>query len=143
MYWDDIEPLKDTSLIEKYEQQIGYRFPDDFRQCVLENNSAYAEPDGFDTDKTEGRVFNHLFSFNPDDIDNIWDVGCGLDDTMEEIAELMQNYVTFASSPFGDPICFDRRDDSIVYVDHETLEVEYVAPSFQAFLDKLYSDEDE
>lgn len=143
MNWISSDPLEDATLIDKYEQKIGYRFPKDFRRCVLEHNGAYMEPDGFDTDKTNGRAIGPLFSFNPDDIENIWDLGAESFEIIDEFAGLMRNYVPFADSPNGDAICFDRRDDSIVYVDHETLDVEYVAPSFQAFLDKLYGDEDE
>ena len=142
MNWIFSDPLEEVALIQKFERKIDYQFPEDFRQCVLKNNGAYAEPDGFDTDKTEGRAFNHLFSFNPDDVSSIWEAGIGLDETDEACVEVMRNYVIFADSPCGDPICFDRRDDSVVYVDHETLEVEYVAPSFQAFLDKLYEEDD-
>ncbi len=143
MEWDYVKPLLDECLIDRYEQMVGYRFPAEFRKCALEHNAGYPAWDCIDTDRCKERVFSNLLSFNPDDTSTIWDPGMGLDETDEECMELMQNYVTFAESPFGDPICFDRRDDSVVYIDHETLLVEHVAPSFQALLEKLYEIEDE
>ena len=140
MEWLFIKPLRDEKLIDQFEQKVGYRFPLVFRECVMKNNGGNVEPDCFDTQKEEGKVFNRLFSFDPADRGSMWVMAFPAD---EEEAVAMKNYVPFADSPNGDAICFDRRDDSIVYVDHETLDVEYVAPSFQAFLDKLYSDEDE
>ena len=33
---------------------------------------------------------------------------------------------------------FDKTNDSVVYIDHETLEIEHIANSFDEFLDCLY-----
>ena len=72
MEWLFGEPLQDETLIDQFEQKVGYHFPFDFRACVMENNGANVEPDGFDTDKAEGRAFGQLFSFDPADRGSIW-----------------------------------------------------------------------
>lgn len=140
--WILAKPLKDERLIDAYGKDIGYRFPEAFRRCVRENNGAYAEPDAFDTRESKGQAFGALYSFNPDDIESIWKFGRCWDMTDGETDAVMRQYVAFASSPFGDTISFDPKDDSVVFIDHETLAVEYAAPSFEAFLDGLYEDED-
>ena len=142
MKWISNRPLKDVSFIDAYEKEIGYHFPDDFRKCVQENNGAYAEPNVFDTRESQEQMLNALFSFNPTDGDSIWKLGRCWDEADEETDRIMRKYIAFAYDPFGNTIAFDPKDDSVVFIDHETLEVEYVAPSFQAFLDKLYEDED-
>lgn len=139
MEWGTNIPLKDVTLIDKFEQQVGYHFPTDYRQCAIEHGNAWVQPDTFDTQKHKGRAFNRLFSFNTGGHGSIWILGVSHD---EEEAALLRDYVPFANSPCGDLICFDKRNDSVVYIDHETLAVEYVAPSFQAFLDGLYEEED-
>ena len=46
----------------------------------------------------------------------------------------LDNYVVFANEPFGNIICFDKTNDHIVFIDHETLSIEYVADSFSEFI---------
>lgn len=45
MNWIFNDPLKEAALIQKFERKIDYQFPEDFRQCGLKNNGAYAETD--------------------------------------------------------------------------------------------------
>lgn len=137
--WGPSNPVKDESLVDKFEQQVGYHFPADFRQCILAHGGAWVQPDEFDTQENEGYAINRILSAVPNDRSgSIWE----LMELDEETTEVMRGYVPFADTPFGDYLCFDRQNDSVVYIDHETLEVEYVAPSFQAFLDGLYEEED-
>ena len=49
----------------------------------------------------------------------------------------MENYIAFAADPFGNLICFDKADDSIVFIDHETLSIESVSASFTELVDSL------
>ena len=49
----------------------------------------------------------------------------------------MENYIAFAADPFGNLICFDKADDSIVFIDRETLSIESVSASFTELVDSL------
>ena len=46
--------------------------------------------------------------------------------------------VPFALLEFGDSLCFDKNDNSIVYYDHETDTIEKVADNWDEFKDTLY-----
>lgn len=151
MEWKQVVPLESESLIDEFEQLRGYKFPDSFRECVIKNNGGYPEFEAFDTETTEERVFGFFASFNKDDNRrSVWfsveayesniNVAKQLGDLEEAtmLTNLFNRYVVFADTPFGDDIAFDKTDDSVVYIDHETLKVEKIADSFDAFLDCLY-----
>lgn len=132
--------LESADLISEFEREVGYSFCDSFKKTVMSHNGSNVVPDCFDTDETEGHVFNVLLSFNKEDICSIWrtarywdDGGIGMRDA----------YVVFADSPFGDFIAFDKRNDSVVFIDHETLHVEKIADDFDGFLNCLYEDPDD
>lgn len=137
--WDFIKPLKSVELIDQFEQKVGFKFPQSFRDCVIANNAGYPSMNTFDTDKEKERVFDSLLSFNPEDKCNVWDY---YDWSAEDFEELGQRYIEFASSGFGDPIAFDPETGYVIFVDHETLEIELIAKTFDEFLDKLYDDEE-
>ena len=46
----------------------------------------------------------------------------------------MGTMAAFAGDPFGNLICFDKTNDHIVFIDHETLSIEPVADSFSEFI---------
>lgn len=149
--WDFVEPLESENLIDEFEQLRGYKFPISFRNCVKINNSGYPSKNIFDTEIESERCIDSLFSFNHtgDDM-TVWDVVEAYESNinvakqlgdLEEatmLTNLFNRYVVFADTPFGDDIAFDKTDDSVVYIDHETLKVEKIADSFDAFLDCLY-----
>ena len=56
---------------------------------------------------------------------------------------MKNNYIIFACDPFGNQICFDKNDDSIVFLEHETMSVEKIADSFSDLINnKLHKLED-
>lgn len=152
MKWEEIRPLESEDLIDEYEQLRGYKFPLSFRECVIKNNGGYPEFDGFDTETTEERMLGFFLSFNKNEESSstVWfsveayesniNVAKQLGDLEEATAleEIFNRYVVFADTPFGDDIAFDKTNDSVVYIDHETLEIEHIANSFDEFLDCLY-----
>lgn len=139
MEWDFVKPIKSADLIGEFEKLSGYRFCDSFRKCVLENNEGTPVKYVFDTKETKERVFNYLLSFNREDEVNIWSY---LDFWDEPAKHLAERYIVFACDPFGNDICFDKTNDKVVFIDHETLTVEEVADSFDEFINSLYEDED-
>ena len=150
--WDFIKPLESENLIDEFEQLRGYKFPVSFRECVIKNNAGYPSKDVFDTETAEKRVVNCLLSFNKvkNSASTVWfsveayeykiDSAKQYDDIDEANAlkYIFNRYVVFADTPFGDDIAFDKTNDSVVYINHETLEVEKIADSFDEFLNCLY-----
>lgn len=62
------EPIDEKKIVE-VEKLYGFKLPDDYKLCVLNNNGGYPAPNFFDCD--DGRieaVFNNLISFTNDDI---------------------------------------------------------------------------
>lgn len=148
--WDFVRSLEDENLIDEFEKAVKYKFPVSFRKCVVMNNGGYPSKEIFDTDVAEERCIGYLLSFNHNDRCSVWNAleayesNIKVAEQYKDLEELkmlqniMDNYVIFADDPGGNEIAFDKTDNSVVYIDHETLEVEHIADSFDEFLDCLY-----
>ena len=141
-FWDDVEELTSDNLIEEFEQTFGYTFPADFKEIFPLINGGYPEHPIFDTSCEPERDISNFDSFNKDSDTSIWDSYGAWDETCEEFKGFTERYIPFAYSGGGDAICFDTKNDHIVYVDHELARVEYVADTFTEFLCSLYMPED-
>ncbi|MBQ5311655.1 MAG: SMI1/KNR4 family protein [Oscillospiraceae bacterium] len=141
MEWEYVRPLQAETLVDDYEKTIKYEFPEEFVLCVKHNNNGYPKLSSFISWKGKRkrkRVFDHLFSFNTEDRTTIWNYNDwnGRFHDWNENGE-MNDYVAFAGDPFGNLICFDKTNDHIVFIDHETLEIEDVADNFSDFINNL------
>lgn len=91
-------PLEEIK-IDEVEKSFGFNLPDDYKQCVIENNGGFPEPNIFDCD--DGRieaVFNNLISYTNKDLN------------IKMFTEfLSQKIFPFAKDPFGNLLCFDYR----------------------------------
>lgn len=147
MNWKFVIPLQSENLIIEYEKKIGYVFPEDFKACVKLNNHGYPEKEVFYSwrgKRKRERVFNLLLSFNKEDRVSIWernDWRGRSRDWFEYSNGEIENYVVFADDPFGNPICYDKRTDEIVWIDHEeadfSIAVEKIADSFTELINSL------
>lgn len=132
MNWKYVKPLESSNLISEYEKIVGYSFCDSFKRCVASNNGGRPEKRAFDTNKHNGREIKSFLSFNRDDKETVWKI-------LEwNKTELAQKYVPFGIDNFGNLICFDSENDTIVFVNHEDLTVENIAENFESFIKKLY-----
>lgn len=142
--WKYTNPI-DISYIRKTEELLGIRFPEDYVQCVLENNGGTPKPQEFDV---EGRrfpaVFEHLLDHDPNSKSYI------VEFCPDYIDHLPDGIYPFAGDPFGNFICFDYRSDkdnpSIVFWDHEKPDNKNVFPvcrTFTELLNKLYEPEED
>jgi len=132
MNWKYIKPLKSFDYISEFENKFNYVFPDDFKNCIKLYNGGRPADKVFDTIAEKEREIKALLSFNHDDRETIWLVNQRND-------EFTSKYVAFAIDSAGDLICFDKTDNSVVFIDHETNTVEFVSDSFIKFLQNLYS----
>ena len=135
--WGFNEPLDDEMLISQFAKQEKIKFPDYYLECVLEWNGAYPKLENFITE--EGTLANMkcLLSFNKDSEDSIW----VFPDYRNR--KLRKKYVCFAEDSFGNYICFQKADMSIVLINHETEKIERIAPDFRRFIEGLYGDAEE
>ncbi len=139
--WLYISPLSSVDLIAEYEEVIGYSFPSEFKICVTYYNGAHPKNKvflSFSGKRKRKRIFNNLFSFNKNDPSTIWKYNdwTGRMRDWNENGQ-MNGYVAFAKDPYGNLICFDKTNDKIVFIDHETLSIEVVADDFTEFVDSL------
>ena len=139
--WSFVEELEDEKLIEEFETFVGYTFPEDYKACVKLYNGGAPEWDTFDVKNEDiGTTdFGYLYSFNKDSEESIWDL-YGFDGSDRKSRKYAKKYIAFTSTSFGDPICFDKKSNHIIFVDHETLKVEKLAKSFSEFMEMLYEE---
>ena len=130
--WKYIKPLNSNELIDKVESNYAIKFPDTLKQCIIQNNGGRPATNSFDTIATKERVVKTRLSFNPSDKENIYVA-------LEFLKnEQVNNLIPLANDPFGNYICLDREDKKIYFLNHNTLEIEFIAKDYEAFLNMLY-----
>lgn len=125
-------PLEEIK-IDEVEKSFGFNLPDDYKQCIMENNGGFPEPNIFDCD--DGRieaVFNNLISYTNKDLN------------IKMFTEFsFQKIFPFAKDPFGNLLCFDYRFNEklpvIVFYDCEERIITPVCDSFTDLLERLYA----
>ncbi|NQX63648.1 SMI1/KNR4 family protein [Paenibacillus qinlingensis] len=103
--------------IKKLEEFLGVTFPDDYLECIRENNGAMPVPNFFEVNGRE-MSFGALLSINEKDVENIRMVF----EALEE--RLPSEIIPFSIDAGGNFICFDYKNGtqsvpSIVFFDHE------------------------
>ena len=132
MEWKYVKPLKSEDLISEYEALVGYQLPEAFKECVRQYNGGRPANRTFDTDKSQERSLKSFLSFNREDRETVWKTV----DCMSK--KTVQSYAPFAIDNFGNLICFDKQNDSVVFLDHESRKTEIAAPDFPSFMEALY-----
>lgn len=132
MEWKYVKTLSSVDNINEFECLVKYAFPDDFRNCVLNNNGGRPGKRSFDTDRNKERVLKSFLSFNKEDRETVWKI----QDWNKE--ELSDRYIPFAIDNFGNLICFDAENDKVVFLELEHVAIEQVADNFTEFMSKLY-----
>ncbi|MGN0974171.1 MAG: SMI1/KNR4 family protein [Bacilli bacterium] len=129
------KPLGENKIIE-VERLFGFKLPDDYKNCVMENNGGFPEPNTFDCD--DGRieaVFNDLISFTDEDLN------------IKMFSEFsLKKLIPFGRDPFGNLLCFDYNENidspKVVFYNCEETGSTLITPVCQTFtdlLDRLYS----
>ncbi len=132
--WKRAKPLADYSQVMKFEAFFAFKLPSDFIIFLRGCNAAKPAPRIFDTALKKGRVFSALISFDAADEINIFNTIADL-----RSAGFPEQLVPFAADPFGNYICFDsRRQNAVVFWDHENNTTEAVADSFAQFFELLH-----
>lgn len=149
------EGAVDTKVINEFENNIGYKFPDSYKNLLSQHNFLHPENCDFDFyDASLGRTASRDITFlgfgqNISGASNIanaqWHDIYGRD-----------HIIVFGKTAGGDYVCFDYRSDpttnnpSIAVMLHDYFNdddnkmfVCFVADNFEQFIDSLYSADDE
>jgi len=160
---DSDEGEIDIAIIEEFEKYIGFCLPHNYKRLISKHNGLYPLEDSYDFinvygKKDKGAVFfrNYLQieeegKFDGDAMDKSLHIG---DPEYYGIPGL----VDFGGYGNGDYICFDYRDNlktcnpKVVHVYHDdytknedgtlSMTVNFVANSFEEFIDMLYEDDE-
>lgn len=146
MNCDFIIPMDSDKLFAEFENAAKYTLPDTFKKFIKVNNGGTPDEDCFLTKTGIERVINCFCSFNHDDEENIWSY-LEWDPVEWNLDELEGKYVIFADDPFGNLIAFEKSTDKVVFICLDTRPgepaLDYVADSFEEFIDKCYLSEDD
>ncbi|WP_205881322.1 SMI1/KNR4 family protein [Leucobacter viscericola] len=110
---------RDVTLeeIAAIQQELGVELPSDYVTCIRKNNGASAEPDLFELETGEQKVFGTLLSFDRESEEFVLDV------FNDHKAALPAGAIPIAFDPAGNLICFDYGGDdanpAVVFWNHE------------------------
>lgn len=128
--WRYIKPLAAESLISDAEEKLGYNFVESYIDFVKKYNGSRPPVSIFSTSTSQERTIKSFLSFNPTDAENIIKLNRG-------VTEISTKLVAFAIDNFGNYICFDKQNDTVVFLDFETGETDLIDKTFSDFLIKL------
>ncbi len=143
--WFFVDDLKDEKIIDEFEEEIGGKFPQEFRDFAIKYNGGHFKKTVcFSAENGSERVFDRVFSFNRNHPNSFWKLCSFADEYYDEYKEQTGDdlgyYLPFADEPSGDLICFDVRTHDVVLFEQERCLISKIAPSFNEFLNSLYEE---
>jgi len=149
----------DISIIDKYEEEICYKFPKAYKELISKHNALYPEDNIFSyfDEVTEEEEENAIvfYAFDNENLDPLYRDGIVGDFLYIDEDYFQKGVIPFGETGNGDFICFDYRDDlkeggnpKIVLVHHDAFYdddkymISFLANSFEEFVDSLYEDRD-
>lgn len=128
MNWKYIKATN-TECIEKVEKDFFVNLPRDLKDIILKFNNGRPENSTFDTDKSTGRQFKKLLSFNREDRENVYSF-------VDIVRQFDNELFPIADDPAGNFICL--KNSEIVLLNIESGETEFIANSITDLISKLY-----
>lgn len=128
--WRYIKPLATDNLIPDAEEKLGYKFTDSYVDFVKKYNGSRPPVSVFTTSASQERTIKSFLSFNPSDAENIIKLNKG-------VAEISEILVAFAIDNFGNYICFEKQNNTVLFLDFETGKTELIDKTFSDFLLKI------
>lgn len=126
--WKYATPISDK-LISEVENKYDIQLPEDLKSILKEGNNGVPSKGFFDTNVVEGHEWKTLLSYDKSDIENVYSAIAILKDVDIDL-------FPFGNDPAGNMICLKR--GKVVFWNHETDALEYIADSVSGFLTKLY-----
>ena len=131
--WSFIKPLRDDMCVKEFETDYNVVFPAAYKELVLQCNNGYPSHNMFKLPSGESCRMSHLYSFNREDTENMWD--------FNSAENLDAGFIAFANDSFGNQIGFRLADHAIVFADYDTGEISKIANDFLEFLRQLKESE--
>lgn len=125
-YKIDLEESALSEISNKYKVII----PDDLKKLLMVANAATPSKTKFML-KVDEKILGAILSFNPnekeaDSFENAMNIG------------FKKNIIPFGIDPFGNYICYNTDNNSIMFFDHEEDSLEEITSTLEEFLNKLY-----
>lgn len=127
-----VKKLEAPTLINEFEELVKYKYSESFKNFVLKNNGGRPARRTFDTNKKKERELKSFLSFNKKDRETVWKI------FEWNQHDLNKKLAPFAIDNFGNLICFKIESDEVVFLNHDNLDLEKIAHSFDEFLEMLY-----
>ncbi len=144
--WDCIEKLEDEALLGEFEQLIGWKLPESYKEFVKQNNSCKPyEPTFFETVDGERFELCNFYDFNKGSVISVWDFYDFPEEDRkwfkEQYGGELNDYIAFADDPAGNSICFNKQNGEVTFYDRENDKMSVIAENFDAFLNALFVSE--
>ncbi len=125
-YKIDLTPNALSEMSDKYQ----ITFPNDLKKLLEDANAATPSKTKFML-KVDEKILGAVLSFNPNEKEA---------DSFESamLTGFDKNTIPFGIDPFGNYICYNTLEGSILFFDHEEDTCEVISPSLEEFLEKLY-----
>lgn len=125
-YKIDLSDNAISTLTEKY----GIYIPDDIVELLEKANAATPSKTKFML-KVDEKVLGAILSFNPGETEA---------DSFESAMNIgfEKNIVPFGIDPFGNYICYNTNDNTIIFFEHENDSFFVVADNLNEFIKMLY-----
>ncbi len=123
-----IKPIQDENVIERFANENGISFTQDFKEFFMVNNGGRPSLNTCLLENGDEKVVNAFLSFNECDKENIYNA-------RRIIAEINEELIPFANDPGGNYYCL--LESAVVFFSLEDEEVYAVADSFAMFLKGL------
>lgn len=119
-----------NNALSEISSKYNIVIPEDLKELLMKANAATPSKTRFML-KVDEKILGAILSFNPnekeaDSFDSAMNIG------------FEKNIIPFGIDPFGNFICYNTNNKSIVFFDHEEDRLEEVASTLEEFLNKLY-----
>lgn len=115
--------------IETVASKNGFTLPEDLIQLILEGNNGTPSKKKFDSAHGKEHMVKTLLSYNPEDIENIYDA-------INVLKESCYRLYPIANDPAGNLICLSPK--GVVLWNHEDDSIDTIASDVSTFLSLLY-----
>ena len=143
------------SEIAKFEELVGFRLPDDYRDFLLQHNGGCPEPDaftlsiwGFDEEDVVMCFFPmrdlSLGTVEVEEFDELrsWPLHCAWEDLQNDLKNLYEQELDETLLPIGTDgssnyfclVLDGPRRGNVLFLEHEMAETEALAESFTVFI---------
>jgi len=131
LVWKYKIELEDETVFDDIENKRGVKIPEELKKLVKDANAASPDKYNYILESQEEKIFGAVLSFNKKDVDvdTIFTALVIIDD---------KNLIPFGIDSFGNYICLNMKENTVVFWNHELQSEESTGKSLKDFLKNLY-----